>query len=130
MNPHGDISNLTLGERYGMELDDYIATEIPSVGLSVRVTNALMRNKITTVAQLLGMTMEQLRGMRNFGRLCEEELDTKLPNLLCSRSLRHKHHNVFLEHIFKVQACEIRNIRMLEMIEITDGVHLYLLQSA
>lgn len=88
MNPHGDISNLTLGERYGMELDDYIATEIPSVGLSVRVTNALMRNKITTVAQLLGMTMEQLRGMRNFGRLCEEELDTKLPTLCTSNTNR------------------------------------------
>lgn len=69
---------LTLGEKYGMDPDDFLDVEIASIPFSVRVSNVLMRNNITTIALLLQKSEEQLQSLRNFGRTCTEEIDARL----------------------------------------------------
>ena len=70
--------NATLGEKYGMNPDDYVDIHVLSVPFSARVSNVLMRNQITTIAALLRQTTEQIRNIPTFGRICEEELDSRL----------------------------------------------------
>lgn len=69
---------LTLGDKYGMDPEDYVDLEVASIPFSVRVSNVLMRNEITTVALLLQKTEEQLQNLRNFGRTCTEEIESRL----------------------------------------------------
>ena len=76
-----ESEELTLGEKYEMNPDDYLSIEIASVPFSARVSNVLQRNQITTIAQLLQQTEKQLSSLRNFGRICTEEIDTRLAEL-------------------------------------------------
>lgn len=73
-----EAEELTLGEKYGMKPDDFLDVEIASIPFSVRVSNVLMRNNITTIALLLQKSEEQLQSLRNFGRTCTEEIDARL----------------------------------------------------
>jgi len=73
-----ESEKLTLGEKYGMKPEDYAEVEVLSIPFSVRVSNVLMRSNITTIAQLLEKTDDQLRSLRNFGRTCSEEIDARL----------------------------------------------------
>ena len=72
---------ITLGEKYGINPEEYVDVELVSIPFSARVTNALMRNQITTVALLLQSTEEQLRGIRNFGLNSLNEIDIRLAAL-------------------------------------------------
>ncbi len=76
-----ESEELTLGEKYEMSPDDYLSIEIASVPFSARVSNVLKRNQITTIAQLLQQTEKQLSSLRNFGRICTEEIDARLAEL-------------------------------------------------
>lgn len=76
--PSITVSEQPLGDRFGIDPDDYLKTDVLSLSFSKRVSNLLMQNHITTIGLLLEKTMEQLWGMRGFGRTCEEEIETKL----------------------------------------------------
>lgn len=73
-----EAKELTLGEKYGMNPDDFADVEVLSIPFSVRVSNVLMRNGIKTIGLLLQKTEEQLQNLRNFGRTCTEEIDARL----------------------------------------------------
>lgn len=87
----------TLADKYGMDPKDYLKVEVLDIPFSVRVSNVLMRNNIKTIAMLLQQTEEQLRSLRNFGRICIEEIDARLI-ALCdekrpkSREFTHEEH--------------------------------------
>ena len=79
--PVSTSPELTLGENYGMRPEDYMDVEVLSVPFSVRVSNVLMRNQITTIAMLLEKTEEQLFKMRNFGKICLDDIAVRLLSL-------------------------------------------------
>ena len=51
---------------------------LAGLALSPRTLNALWRDHITEVAQVLTMSDEELTGIRNFGEKCLIELDRRL----------------------------------------------------
>ena len=72
---------VTLGEQYGIDPDDFLDVDVLSISFSARVANVLRRNNITTVALLLQKTETQLRSMRNFGKTHMDEIVGKLLTL-------------------------------------------------
>ena len=79
--PLSELDTITIGDKYGMNPDDYVDVETASIPFSARVSNVLQRNQITTIAQLLQQTEKQLSSLRNFGRICTEEIDARLAEL-------------------------------------------------
>ena len=73
-----ESEGLTLGEKYGMNPAFYTDVDVLSVPFSVRVSNVLMRNQITTIALLLEKTEEQLFELRNFGKICLDDIAIRL----------------------------------------------------
>ena len=73
-----ESKGVTLGEKYGMKPEDYADVEVLSIPFSVRVSNVLMRNQVTTIGLLLEKTEEQLFKLRNFGRICLDDIAVRL----------------------------------------------------
>ena len=73
-----ESEGLTLGEKYGMNPAFYTDVDVLSVPFSVRVSNVLMRNQITTIALLVEKTEEQLFELRNFGKICLDDIAIRL----------------------------------------------------
>ncbi len=53
-------------------------TRIEQLGMSVRLTNALKANRITTVGQLASTSQDDLLSIRSVGRFCVGEIREKL----------------------------------------------------
>jgi DNA-directed RNA polymerase alpha subunit len=51
---------------------------VETLGLSVRTTNCLVANEVTTMAQLLALTDDDLLNLRNLGREALQEITDKL----------------------------------------------------
>jgi len=49
-------------------------TRIEQLGMSVRLTNALKANRITTVGQLASTSQDDLLSIRSVGRFCVREI--------------------------------------------------------
>lgn len=73
-----ETKELTLGEQYGMNPDEFTEMDVSLFSFSSRVSNMLKRNSISTVGLLLQETEKQLRSMRNFGKICMDEIEVKL----------------------------------------------------
>lgn len=76
--PTRDTEKISLGDKYGMNPDDFADVEVLSIPFTIRVSNVLMQNGIKTIGLLLQKTEEELVGLRNFGRTCAEEIDARL----------------------------------------------------
>ena len=61
-----------------MDIHDTPLAKLP---LSPRTLNALLRAHITNIGQALGMSVEELIRIRNFGDRCLAELDQKLAEM-------------------------------------------------
>ena len=77
-NSSQPIEEETLGEKYGMNPEDFSSVDVRTIPFSVRVSNALMRNNITTIELLLKQTEVQLCSLRNFGKICINEIGARL----------------------------------------------------
>ncbi len=84
-----DTLNEDFLRRYGgcsVRVNSHVLTGIPieRMELSVRAYNCLKRAKISTVEELLDMTVEDLIHVRNLGRKCAEEVIDKVKGFLYS----------------------------------------------
>jgi DNA-directed RNA polymerase subunit alpha len=80
----GKISN---GAVLGTTAQQHLALPVTSLKLPIRATNALTRDGVHTVAQLVQRTDADLLGTPNFGRLSL----TQIKQALARRKLRPRH---------------------------------------
>ena len=61
--------------------DKSLSIPVDKLGFSVRTSNVFRDNNITTVGDIMLLGKNGLKQLRNFGRLCVEEVEYKLQEL-------------------------------------------------
>lgn len=67
--------SVTFAEQYGIDPREYLDVYVASFPFSVRISNRLQSNNITTVAELLEKTPRDLMQISGFGWTCLSEID-------------------------------------------------------
>ncbi len=68
-------------KEYVSELEQKLATSVDTLDLSVRASNCLASEKMTTIGQLVQMTEEELLKVRSFGKTSLREVKRKLADI-------------------------------------------------
>jgi len=69
------------GKEYVSELEQKLALSVDTLDLSVRASNCLASEKITTIGQLVVKTDEDLLKVRSFGKTSLREVKRKLADI-------------------------------------------------
>lgn len=77
----GEVVEAAPEKQYVSELERKLAASVDTLDLSVRASNCLASQKITTIGQLVRMTDDDLLKVRSFGKTSLREVKRKLADL-------------------------------------------------